>query len=94
MNWRREADGMRIEQAGAGTLSVLTLTNEVAEWEVEAGDGIGWIKQDDGSLDVFFRHSLMVAGGEFEIVGSFAQGGWQYVRWEAADGSSESEGRP
>lgn len=84
---------MLIEQAGAGTLTVLTLTNEVETWEVGPEDGIGWFKNDDGSLDIFMRATLVQSFSEYDIVGSFAQGGWQSVRWEAANGN-EAEQRP
>jgi hypothetical protein len=94
VNWRREADGMVIQQAGSGTLTVLTISGDVETWDVGERDGVGWVKQDDGSLDVFFRASLMENFGEFDIIGSFGQGAWQCVRWESADGDTESEARP
>lgn len=93
MNWQRRHDGMIIEQAGAGTLSVLTIDGNTETWDVGAEDGIGWVKQADGSLDVFQRATLHEAFGEYEIISSFAQAGWQCVRWEAENGT-EAESRP
>jgi hypothetical protein len=94
MNWRREADGMVIEQAGAGTLTVVTITDYQETWAIGAEDGVGWVKQDDGSLDIMMRATLREAFGEYEIVGSFGQGAWQCVRWESQDGDHETEARP
>ena len=94
MNWKKAADGMLVEQAGAGTLTVLTIDGSAETWDVGAQDGIGWVKQSDGSLDIFERSTLAVDFHEYDIIGSFAQGGWQCVRWESEDGQQESEGRP
>jgi hypothetical protein len=94
MNWRREADGMVVEQAGGGTLSVLTISGDTETWDVGAEDGIGWVKQDDGSLDIMMRATLQQAFGEYEIISSFGQGAWQCVRWESQNGERETEARP
>jgi hypothetical protein len=94
VNWRREANGMVIQQAGSGTLTVLTISGDTETWDVGAEDGVGWVKQDDGSLDIFYRASLREDFGEFDILGSFGQGAWQCVRWESENGDTESEARP
>lgn len=91
MNWKRAADGMLIEQAGAGTLSVLTIDGSTETWDVGAEDGIGWVRQDNGSLDIFERSTLAAEFQEFDIIASFAQGGWQMVRWEAENGTEAEQ---
>lgn len=71
-----------VEQAGGGTLSVLTLGGELQEWSVGDEDGVAWTVHDDGSLDIFFRDTLAVAGVGGDIVASFSANGWQCVRWQ------------
>jgi cold shock CspA family protein len=87
---------MLIEQTGAGTLTILTLTSDVETWDVGPNDGIGWLKREDGSLDIFMRATLAARSverdiTEDQIVATFAQGGWQCVRWEAENGNDAEQ---